>query len=257
MQQDLNTLAPAKNANERSPGDVTGLMKRDPGVETGREGALVKGCPAAEICTRRSKHTDHCGAHPSARIVEIVTTASKFYDKYKLRRVYYTAFSPIPSRDARLPLQAPPLVREHRLYQADWLLRYYGFTAEELLPAKHPNLSEEHSPKLSWALRNRHLFPIYVNRAPKSMLLRVPGIGVRNAERMVQVRRHHKLRFEDLVKLRVNMTQAKFFITTADQHEHVRQLDRENLAKAFRPPPKQLALFGDPWVSRQECFSVR
>ncbi|MFT7302465.1 MAG: putative DNA modification/repair radical SAM protein [Akkermansiaceae bacterium] len=112
--------------------------------------------------------------------------STDLYSNYRLKRVYYSAFSPIPEPSAILPLQAPPLIREHRLYQADWLMRFYGFTATEIVSDALPNLDLDLDPKLSWALRNRHLFPIDLNRAEKLMLYRVPGLGIRNA------RPHHQ-----------------------------------------------------------------
>lgn len=107
----------------------------------------------------------------------ILARASSLYAKQKLRRVYYSAFSPIPDASSKLPLIAPPLVREHRLYQADWLVRFYGFKADELTTRAAPNLDLAIDPKLSWALRNRHIFPVDLNKAPRETLLRVPGWG--------------------------------------------------------------------------------
>jgi putative DNA modification/repair radical SAM protein len=244
-QQDLNALAPAKSIRtvHQAMGDIQEKIRGsldDRGRSTRKDG------PAPPKFAPAGQSTQLIVGATSSPDKEILKTASSLYGRFNLRRVYYTAFSPIPSRDARLPLSAPPLVREHRLYQADWLMRYYGFEASELVSDKFPNLDPELSPKLSWALRNRAFFPVDVNRASKRALLRVPGIGVRNAERMLEVRRHHKLRYEDLLKLRVNVSQARFFVTTADDNPHVRKLEGDGLAHVFRPPPKQLAMFGDP-----------
>jgi putative DNA modification/repair radical SAM protein len=117
----------------------------------------------------------------------ILGAASTLYATHGLRRVYYSAFSPIPHADPRLPVKTPPLVREHRLYQADWLMRFYGFAADELT-AVSENLSLDYDPKLAWALAHRELFPVDVNRASREQLLRVPGLGVRNVERILTVR---------------------------------------------------------------------
>src|SRR5690606_19773124 len=112
--------------------------------------------------------------------LEILKTAASLYEGPRLRRVYYSAYSPIPHADARLPGKSPSLVREHRLYQADWLLRFYGFTADEIVAEADHNLSLEIDPKTAWALANRHRFPVDVNTAPREELLRIPGVGVRN-----------------------------------------------------------------------------
>ena len=130
--------------------------------------------------------------------VEVLKTASELYEGQKLRRVYYSAYSPIPHADARLPGQSPPLIREHRLYQADWLMRFYGFEANEIVAEKDQNLSLDIDPKLAWALANRHFFPVDVNRASREELLRIPGIGVRNVKRILTIRKHKMLRTADL-----------------------------------------------------------
>ena len=132
--------------------------------------------------------------------------------------MYYSGFSPIPYSDARLPVHRVPLVREHRLYQADWLMRFYGFDASELTLPDSPNLRLDRDPKLEWALRNRHRFPVDVNTAAEPELLRVPGFGVRNIKRMLKIRRFVRLRLADLIQLRVPLNKAKSFIITADHN---------------------------------------
>lgn len=149
---------------------------------------------------------------------EILNTSTRLYTKHQLRRVYYSAFSPIPHADARLPGAAPPLIREHRLYQADWLMRYYGFQASELTTKDEPNLNLYLDPKQAWALRNREWFPIDVNRASRELLLRVPGIGVKTVDRLIALRKHHLIRERDLKRLRVAWSRAKWFVITADYH---------------------------------------
>ena len=129
---------------------------------------------------------------------EIINTASRLYTRHDLRRVYYSAYSPIPHADARLPGQSPPLVREHRLYQADWLVRHYGFAAEEITTEDEPDLDLELDPKTVWALRHRGLFPMDVNRAAREELLRVPGLGVRSVDRLLKIRRFRSLRWAGL-----------------------------------------------------------
>ncbi len=173
----------------------------------------------------------------------ILRTADTLYRQHRLRRVYYSAFSPIPDASAALPLRAPPLLREHRLYQADWLLRFYGFTVDEIAPASAPQLDLALSPKLAWALRNRHAFPVDLNRAPRTQLLRIPGLGVKNVDRILALRRFTALRLSDLARLRVNLKEALPFLIAADHTPHRLGLDSEKLRARFTPPAEQLELF--------------
>jgi len=174
---------------------------------------------------------------------DILERASNLYGKQKLKRVYYSAFSPIPDASAKLPLISPPLIREHRLYQADWLLRFYGFKVAELTTADAPDLSLTQDPKLSWALRNRAEFPLDINRAPREMLLRIPGLGVRNVDRILQIRRWHRVTLADLTRLRVPLKKALPFIITAD---HLPKLIGE--IPVPEKKPAQLELFaGSPF----------
>jgi putative DNA modification/repair radical SAM protein len=184
----------------------------------------------------------------------IIETASKLYRAYHLRRVYYSAFSPIPDSSSKLPLQAPPLIRENRLYQADWLMRFYGFKAQEITTDAEPNLDLQLDPKLSWALRNRHWFPINVNRAPKQLLLRVPGFGVKNVDRMIQARRWGALRLQDLLRLRVQLKKAMPFIETVDHHPG-KELDSDRLRVQFAPPAEQMDLFGSADLERESVIT--
>lgn len=188
----------------------------------------------------------------------ILRRADKLYTGYKLRRVYYSGFSPIPEPSALLPVQAPPLVREHRLYQADWLLRFYGFTVDEITTEAAPNLDLALDPKLAWALRNRALFPVDVNRAPRESLLRVPGLGVRNADRLIQARRFTRLRLADLIRLRLAMKKLLPFIIAADHTPTLFGLDDDSLRARFLPPPEQLELdFDAPKPVPEDFLSVR
>tara|TARA_R110002049_G_scaffold305056_3_gene501163 strand:- start:120467 stop:121720 length:1254 start_codon:yes stop_codon:yes gene_type:complete len=175
--------------------------------------------------------------------VDVLKTASDLYADQKLRRVYYSAYSPIPHADARLPGQSPPLIREHRLYQADWLMRFYGFKADEIVADHDRNLSLDVDPKLAWALANRHFFPIDVNRASYEELLRVPGIGVRNVKRILSIRKHRCLRSADLRKLRVAWNRAKLFVLTADHNPGVKDLDSLDLKTKVTTKDTQLLLF--------------
>lgn len=172
----------------------------------------------------------------------ILTTADHLYRSYQLRRVYYSAFSPILHADARLPLRAPPLVREHRLYQADWLIRFYGFDVHEIVNEATPNLDLRIDPKLAWALGHREFFPVDVNRAEKAALLRVPGLGRRSVDKILLARRHRALRRGDLPKLHVMKRSAPFLLTADDVRTSLRELDSAAL-KARLTPPEQLGLF--------------
>ncbi len=173
---------------------------------------------------------------------QVLATSNRLYTQHKLRRVYYSAYSPIPEADIRLPAKAPPLVREHRLYQADWLVRFYGFHVRELTTTSAPNLDLGMDPKLTWALRTRDIFPVDVNKAPKEMLLRVPGFGVRTVQRVINARRFHSISLADLKRLRVSLPKVMPFVVTSD-HRPVRLLDRADLAQRMRGPATQLGLF--------------
>jgi len=144
---------------------------------------------------------------------QILTLSSALYKKYALRRVFYSAYMPVVA-GPNLPAltERPPLLREHRLYQADWLLRFYGFEADELLDDAHPNFNPVLDPKCNWAVNHMHLFPVEVNRAPLEMLLRVPGVGVKSARRIVAARRTAPLGFESLQKLGVVVKRAQYFL---------------------------------------------
>lgn len=149
---------------------------------------------------------------------DILITADTLYKRYGLRRVYYSGFSPIPFADARLPNISPPLLREHRLYQADWLLRFYGYKVDEIVSEAHPNLEIDVDPKTTWALRNPTYFPIDVNKAAREQLLRIPGMGVRSVNQILQIRRFQKVKLTDLLKLKIAFNRAKAFVIAADYH---------------------------------------
>jgi putative DNA modification/repair radical SAM protein len=173
----------------------------------------------------------------------ILGASATLYGSFQLRRVYYSAFSPIPDAPRALPSQAPPLMREHRLYQADWLMRFYGFAHDEIVPPGQGMLSLEFDPKLAWALAHRERFPVDLNLAPREMLLRVPGLGVKTIERLLQTRRVRRLRCADLSVLRVSLKKVLPFVIVADHHPG-RQLDAADLVQRLRPtPPAQTDLF--------------
>ena len=173
---------------------------------------------------------------------DILSLSTNLYGNYGLRRVYYSAFSPIPDASAALPPQKAPLVREHRLYQADWLLRFYHFEQDELALDPSGNLDLAIDPKLAWALQNRHHFPMDINRATREQLLRVPGLGVKTVSRLLQARRHRRLRLDDLARLHLPLGKITPFITTAD-HTPGALLDSPALQARLTPKPVQTDLF--------------
>jgi len=176
---------------------------------------------------------------------DIVGRASALYDRYRLRRVYYSAFSPIPDASAVLPLKRPPLMREHRLYQSDWLMRFYGYAPQEVAAAAGADgmLPLDIDPKLAWALKHRESFPVDVNRAPREALLRVPGLGVRAVNAIVAARRQRRLRLDDVARMTTGVAKLRPFLVAADWRPTL-LADRADL-KALVAPAKaeQLELF--------------
>jgi len=167
----------------------------------------------------------------------ILSTSAHLYGAYRLKRVYYSAFSPIPDASSALPLKAPPLVREHRLYQADWLMRFYGFEAGEIAPAGASGmLSLEMDPKLAWAVSHPERFPVDLNRAPRELLLRVPGLGVKAVERLLLARRVRSVRAADLKRLHVPTHKVLPFVVLADHRP-------SRTPVAVQPMQQQTALF--------------
>ena len=181
----------------------------------------------------------------SASDGEIIARASSLYDRFRLRRVYYSAFSPIPDASAVLPLKRPPLMREHRLYQSDWLMRFYGFAPGEVAAAADPSgmLPLDIDPKLAWALKFREHFPVDVNRAPREALLRVPGLGVKAVDKLLASRRWRRLSLADVGRLTVSVTKVRPFICTEDWTPTL-LTDRADLASCLKPKTEQMELFG-------------
>ena len=172
----------------------------------------------------------------------ILNTAQTLYGSYKLKRVYYSAFSPIPQSPSSVPSAPPPLLREHRLYQADFLLRGYGFTAGELMP-QAGNLALDIDPKLAWALGNREHFPLDLNRADEAMIARVPGIGLRSARRLIDLRRLRRIRWEDLSRLRCSLKKLAPFVVTADYKPAQGAASSELLRRNMADAPQQMNLW--------------
>ncbi|ACT92451.1 putative DNA modification/repair radical SAM protein [Dyadobacter fermentans] len=184
---------------------------------------------------------------------EIMHTAHAFYQNFSLKRVYYSGYIPI-SNDSRLPVigSQPPLIRENRLYQADWLMRFYGFKVQEILNDVHPNLEADVDPKLSWALRNLDQFPVDINTADYYMILRVPGIGVASALKIVQARKFNRLYESHLRKLGIAFRKARHFIRYADSPMQLKEFEAghikglilsESKSKYQKNPDNQLSIF--------------
>jgi len=163
---------------------------------------------------------------------QLLSTSQLLYQQYDLKRVFYSAYIPV-NEDSALPSREtkPPLLREHRLYQADWLLRFYGFQADELLDEAHPNFHAQLDPKCDWALRHMELFPVEINTAEYADLLRVPGIGPKSAMRIVKSRRSSHLSFEHLKKIGVVLKRAKYFITCEGKMMYHMRLEQQFLTR--------------------------
>ncbi len=176
---------------------------------------------------------------------QILQTSADLYQRPSMKRVYYSGFVPVNSYDNRLPaLKQPPLVRENRLYQADWLMRFYEFKVDEIVDDRFPDLDLEIDPKLAWALRHPEHFPVDINKADYSMILRVPGIGVKSAKLIVVSRRYSRLKASDLKKIGVVMKKAQYFITCNELpaftiHESSPEYVRQKLTEKKLPKSKQ------------------
>jgi putative DNA modification/repair radical SAM protein len=234
----LERLAPEKSSVriERAMRDMKGAIEdgRDAGT---RYRSAPKFAPAGQS-------TQMIVGADSASDQQIVARASQLYDRFALRRVYYSAFSPIPDASAVLPLQRPPLMREHRLYQSDWMMRFYGFKPAELADATDAGgmLPLDIDPKLAWALKHREAFPVDVNRASREQLLRVPGLGTRAVKRILQTRRWRRMGLDDVARLTVSIAKIRPFIIASDWRPTL-LTDRADLRALVMPPPQQLELF--------------
>jgi putative DNA modification/repair radical SAM protein len=234
----LKRLAPEKNGTriEAAMKDMKAAI--DEGADARRRFRSAPSFAPAGQSTQMIVGAD------SASDREIVGRASLLYDRFRLRRVYYSAFSPIPDASAVLPLQRPPLMREHRLYQSDWMMRFYGFAADEVAAAAGEDgmLPLDIDPKLAWALKHRERFPVDVNRAPREALLRVPGLGVKAVDRLIASRRHRRLRLDDVARVTVSVTKVRPFLVAHDWRPTL-LTDRADLAKRLAPKEMQLELF--------------
>ena len=231
----LRRLAP-----EKSLPSIRGGMGRL-AERIGAAKAERKASPRAPSFAPAGQSTQMIVGADGAPDAAILGTSDALYRDYRLRRVYYSAYSPIPDASGAAPLQAPPLIREHRLYQADWLLRFYGFRLPELFEAGDM-LPLDIDPKLAWALRNRETFPVRLDRADRELLLRVPGLGAKAADRLIQARRHGAIRFDDLRRLTGSSNKLKPFVETVDWRP--KELDAAALTARMAPKPVQGDLFG-------------
>ncbi|ABO49816.1 Radical SAM domain protein [Desulforamulus reducens MI-1] len=191
------------------------------------------------------------GATPDTDL-KIIQLSENLYHHFNLKRVYYSAYVPVSNAPVLPQMASPPLKRENRLYQADWLLRYYGFKAQELLSNDNPNFHLDLDPKSDWALRNLHLFPVEVNKADYNVILRVPGIGVKSAKKIIIARKFHSLSFEDLQKIGVVLKRARYFITCKGRYYGAVPFKEEAIKNHLIPAHKkepaytQLSLFSEP-----------
>ncbi|QFY60739.1 putative DNA modification/repair radical SAM protein [Rhizobium grahamii] len=229
-------LAPEKKPSEirRSMADLRLKIEAagEPTLQTKRRKRFV---PAGQS-TQMIVGAD--GANDAA----ILGCSANLYGSYGLRRVYYSAFSPIPDSSSTLPLIKPPLMREHRLYQADWLYRFYGFGIDEITSSETDGMLDlDLDPKLSWALRHRGEFPVDINKADRERLLRVPGFGTKTVKSLLSARRFRRLRMDDLSRLGVSIKKVQAFIIVEDWSPR-RLIDRPDLRQMFEPQPEQLRL---------------
>jgi putative DNA modification/repair radical SAM protein len=232
--ESLAALAPEKDLSgiKRSMGEVR-LAIDEAGVPA-RKAAAPRYAPAGQS-------TQMIVGADEASDGEILARSATLYGAYGLRRVYYSAFSPIPDAAASLPPTRPPLMREHRLYQADWLMRFYGFEREEIAgPGENLDLAVD--PKLAWALRNRAEFPVDLNAADRERLLRVPGLGVKSVDKLIEVRRYKRLRLEDVKRAARSLEKLKPFIVVEDWTPNG-LTDRADLRARLSPTAEQLSLF--------------
>lgn len=241
-QADLARLAPEKTLVQI--GAAMGRMRDR--IDEAKADAAAPSAPrrALPAFAPAGQSTQMIVGATAATDATILRTAGALYSGPRLRRVYYSGFSPIPDSSSVLPSAAAPLVREHRLYQADWLMRFYGFDHRELTTPEAPDLDLSIDPKTAWALRNRDRFPVDVNRAPQEALLRVPGLGVRNVRRILAARRWTSIRLADLMRLKVPLRRALPFLVTADHTPGHLGPDADGLRDRIAPRRAQLDLFG-------------
>ena len=252
-EEGLSSLAPEKNGATIRRSMARMRLHIDESRGEARDRARAAPASIAGVRPTRATAKPFAAAGQSTQMIvgadasddaAILTASAQLYGAYRLKRVYYSAFSPIPDASAALPLKAPPLVREHRLYQADWLMRFYGFEAQEITPPGSDGmLALEVDPKLAWALAHPERFPVDLNLAPREMLLRVPGLGVKAVDRLLLARRGRRVRAEDLKRLRVPTHKVLPFVITADYRAAVVVDARHPIALGTRATAAQAVLF--------------
>jgi putative DNA modification/repair radical SAM protein len=240
---ELPTVAALKRlAPEKSEARIAGAMGDMREAITGAREASSKFRSAPRFAPAGQSTQMIVGAD-AATDSDIVTRAATLYRDFDLRRVYYSAFSPIPDASAVLPLKRPPLMREHRLYQSDWLMRFYGFAPSEINDAAEGGmLPLDIDPKLAWALKYRDRFPVDVNRADRESLWRVPGLGTKAVKAILSARRFRTLRLEDIARLTNSIAKIRPFIVAADWRPLL-LTDSASLRQMVAPPATQLELF--------------
>lgn len=246
-ERSLKLLAPDKNKKDilapmRSIGSHITAAKEDRKASK-KAPLFVPGGQSTQLIIGATPETD----------LNILNLSEKLYEKYDLKRVYYSAYTPVNTGGALPELKAPPTLREHRLYQGDWLLRLYGFKSHELLSEEKPQFDIHLDPKCNWALNNLHLFPVEINKAPYEMLLRVPGIGIRGAKKIVMSRRIAPLNYDDLKKLGIVLKRAQFFITCNTKYYGSTDIDDVQIRRRLVP---QLALEDEAPYEQLSLFTV-
>ena len=237
----LKLLAPDKKPNDISTS--MGLIRKNQ-IQNTEEKKLFKSTPSFIPAGQTTQMIIGAGGESD---FAILNRSENLYKNFGLKRVYYSAYVPVNKSGILANTDAVPMVREHRIYQADWLLRFYNFKAEEILDEKNPFIDPLLDPKANWAVQNWHLFPMEINRASYKDLIRIPGIGVTSAKRIVMVRRHNVIKYEHLKKLGVVIKRAKYFITVNGEFMGFRKESPELIRNALMEKEKmemqQLKLF--------------
>lgn len=248
----LKLLAPEKNKEEifKPMKNIKNqiIINKDERRKYKNSSIFVPGGQSTQLIVGATKETD----------LNILTLSENLYNKFALKRVYYSAYVPVNSGKNLPDIKNPPTLREHRLYQGDWLLRVYGFNSNELLNEANPNFDINFDPKTTYALNNIHLFPVEINKAPYEMLIRVPGIGIRGAKKIVSARRVNSLDFLDLKKLGIVLKRAQYFITCRGKYFGAVGFDELKIKKALKPKVdlnyiyediEQISFFDAPSIS--------
>lgn len=258
MRQITNSLIERNSL--AGPGTMFKGQQLNTATASAEESRFIPAIAGTSISTvnRRKKETFAPAGQTTQMIIgaggetdqNILTTSENLYRTFKMKRVYYSAYVPVVSSDILPDLStAPPLAREHRIYQADWLLRFYGFTVSELFNDKNPNLDPDLDPKVTWALRNLESFPVEVNKASYEMLLRIPGVGAVSAKRIVRQRKVSAVKFDDLKKMGVVVKRAKYFLTCCGRYYGNRKFEPDTIKNSILQAENglQLSMFDNNW----------